>query len=348
MPISPFSNQQEFDAYVEPLIEQGFTHIPVVRETLADLDTPVSTYLKLANEPYTYLFESVQGGDKWGRYSIIGLPCNKVIKYLGKQKTVSQNGKELLSTPVDDVLDDVRKIQSEYKVKQYDGLPDMIGGLVGYFGYETIAYIESRLAFDDKPDEINAPDILLMESLNVLVFDNLASRIFIVSVADLSQQDAYQNALGQIDECERGLGSSFAAPKSQKAAQIVGEDDYQLHFEQADFENAVEKCRDYIKAGDIMQVVLSQRLSTPFDAEPIDLYRALRTINPSPYMYFMHAGDFHIVGSSPEILVRMEDGAVTVRPIAGTRKRGLTPEQDLALEKELLADEKELAEHLCW
>ena len=346
MPISPFSNQQEFDAYVEPLIEQGFTHIPVVRETLADLDTPVSTYLKLANEPYTYLFESVQGGDKWGRYSIIGLPCNKVIKYLGKQKTVSQNGKELLSTPVDDVLDDVRKIQSEYKVKQYDGLPDMIGGLVGYFGYETIAYIESRLAFDDKPDEINAPDILLMESLNVLVFDNLASRIFIVSVADLSQQDAYQNALGQIDECERGLGSSFAAPKSQKAAQIVGEDDYQLHFEQADFESAVEKCREYIKAGDIMQVVLSQRLSTPFDAEPIDLYRALRTINPSPYMYFMHAGDFHIVGSSPEILVRMEDGAVTVRPIAGTRKRGLTPEQDLALEKELLADEKELAEHL--
>ena len=346
MPISPFSSQQEFDAYVAPLIEQGFTHIPVVRETLADLDTPVSTYLKLANGPYTYLFESVQGGDKWGRYSIIGLSCDKVIKYLGNKKIVLQGGREIVSVEVDEVLEDVRRTQAEYKVKQYDGLPDMIGGLVGYFGFDTIGYIESRLAFDDKQDEINTPDILLMESLNVLVFDNLASRIFIVAVADLSQADAYQEAQRQIDQCERGLGSSFAAPKSKRAGQSVGEDDYQLHFEQADFESAVEKCREYIKAGDIMQVVLSQRLSTPFDAEPIDLYRALRTINPSPYMYFMHAGDFHIVGSSPEILVRMEDGVVTVRPIAGTRKRGRTSEQDVALEQELLADEKELAEHL--
>lgn len=346
MPIYPFSSQQEFDAYVAPLIEQGFTHIPVVRETLADLDTPVSTYLKLANKPYSYLFESVQGGDKWGRYSIIGLSCNKVIKYFGNQKTVLHNGVMVDSHQVDDVLDDVRQMQAQYKVKQYEGLPDMIGGLVGYFGYETIAHIENRLAFDDKPDDINAPDILLMESLNVLVFDNLASRIFIVAVADLSRPDAYQKAQSQISDCEQGLGSSFTAPKAKKSLQTLHEDEYQFHFEQVDFENAVEKCREYIKAGDIMQVVLSQRLSTSFEAEPIDLYRALRTINPSPYMYFMHADDFHIVGSSPEILVRMEEGAVTVRPIAGTRKRGQTEEQDLALEQELLADEKELAEHL--
>ena len=346
MPVSPFSNQSEFDSFVAPLKQQGYTHIPVVRETLADLDTPVSTYLKLANTPYTYLFESVQGGDKWGRYSIIGLPCAKVIKYFGNAKTVLIDNEVVEQTSVSNALDDVRDIQAQYKVAHYDGLPDMIGGLVGYFSYETIAYIESRLDFEDKQDDIGAPDVLLMESLNVLVFDNLAGRIFIVAVADLSQPDAFERAQQQIRDSERGLASSFAAPQSSRSSHVVGEDDYDLHFKQADFEAAVETCRDYIKAGDIMQVVLSQRLSTPFDAEPIDLYRALRTINPSPYMYFMDMGDFHIVGSSPEILVRMEEGMVTVRPIAGTRKRGETPERDMALEHELLNDEKELAEHL--
>ena len=346
MPVSPFSNQSEFDSFVAPLKQQGYTHIPVVRETLADLDTPVSTYLKLANTPYTYLFESVQGGDKWGRYSIIGLPCDKVIKYFGNAKTVLIDNEVVEQKSVRNALDDVRDVQSQYNVAHYDGLPDMIGGLVGYFGYETIAYIESRLDFEDKPDDIGAPDVLLMESLNILVFDNLAGRIFIVAVADLSQPDAFERAQKQISDSERGLAGSFAAPQSNRSSHVVGEDDYNLHFKQADFEAAVETCRDYIKAGDIMQVVLSQRLSTPFDAEPIDLYRALRTINPSPYMYFMDMGDFHIVGSSPEILVRMEEGMVTVRPIAGTRKRGETPERDMALEHELLNDEKELAEHL--
>ncbi len=342
----PFSNQAEFDAYVAPLKQQGVTHIPVVRETLADLDTPVSTYLKLADQPYSYLFESVQGGDKWGRYSIIGLSCAKVCKYFGNEKTVELNGELVEHTTVNNALDDVRELQAKYRVHEYDGLPEMLGGLVGYFGYETIAYVEQKLAFDHKRDDIGTPDILLMESLNVLVFDNLAGRIFIVTIANLDNPNAFADAQSQLDVCVTGLGSSFAAPKSINSNKVLSEEDYQVHFAKPEFEAAVEKCRAFIRAGDIMQVVLSQRLSTTFEAEPIDLYRALRTINPSPYMYFMHLGDFHIVGSSPEILVRMEDGMVTVRPIAGTRKRGQTPEKDLALEQELLSDDKELAEHL--
>ncbi len=342
----PFRTQAEFNAYVAPLRANGVTHLPVVRETLADLDTPVSTYLKLADQPYTYLFESVQGGDKWGRYSIIGLSCAKVIKYFANHKVVELNGEVVEQVDVANALDDVRQLQAQYRVHEYDGLPEMLGGLVGYFGYETIAYIENKLAFEHKHDDIGAPDILLMESLNVLVFDNLAGRIFIVTVADLSNPNAYKDAQAQLDQCVAGLSNSFAAPKASQTEHVVHEDDYDLHFQQPDFEAAVEKCREYIKAGDIMQVVLSQRLSTKFDAEPIDLYRALRTINPSPYMYFLNLGDFHVVGSSPEILVRMEADTVTVRPIAGTRKRGSTPEQDLALEQELLNDNKELAEHL--
>lgn len=350
-PLSSFTsaqlnNKADFNACAAALKEQGFTHIPVVRETLADLDTPVSTYLKLADQPYTYLFESVQGGDKWGRYSIIGLNCRKVIKYVGNQRFIEEDGELVSHGEVSNALDDVRALQAQYNVYDYDGLPEMVGGLVGYFGYETIAYVEKKLDLAHKHDDIGAPDILLMESFNVLVFDNLAGRIFIVTIANLDNPNAYSDAQHQLDQCVTGLASSFAAPKAVSNDTIVGEDDYELHFEQADFEAAVERCREYIRAGDIMQVVLSQRLSTKFDATPIDLYRALRTINPSPYMYFLNLGDFQIVGSSPEILVRMEEGMVTVRPIAGTRKRGLTPEQDLALEHELLNDDKELAEHL--
>ncbi len=341
-----FKDQAQFTDFIQPLKEQGYTHVPVVRETLADLDTPVSTYLKLADSPYTYLFESVQGGDKWGRYSIIGLPSNRIYKYFGNTRVVEVDGKVVETIDVENALDDIRQLQAQYKVAEYDGLPEMIGGLVGYFGYETVAYIEAKLDFEHKQDDIGAPDILLMESMEVLVFDNLAGRIFMVSVADITNPNAYQDAQSKLEQTQARLRDSFAAPETVATQSGVDEEDYCLHFEQADFEEAVERCRDYIKAGDIMQVVLSQRLSTPFDAQPIDLYRALRTINPSPYMYFMNLGDFQIVGSSPEILARMEEGTVTVRPIAGTRKRGTTHDQDLALEHELLNDQKELAEHL--
>lgn len=342
----PFSTESEFNSFVAPFKTQGFTHVPVVRETLADLDTPVSTYLKLAAQPYTYLFESVQGGDKWGRYSIIGLPCKRIYRFFGKQMTVEQDGEIVETSQVEQPLEKVRELQAQYKVVQYSGLPEMIGGLVGYFGYEIVAYIEPRLALNDKPDDIGTPDVMLMVSKDVLVFDNLSGRIFMVTLADLNDDQAYQKAQEHLDACVAGLDSNVSAPIVRADKPSVDESDYQLHFSQPNFQAAVERCRDYIREGDIMQVVLSQRLSTPYTGRPIDLYRALRTINPSPYMYFLDMGDFEIVGSSPEILVRLEDGLVTVRPIAGTRKRGDTAERDLELETELLNDEKELAEHL--
>ena len=341
-----FSSQIEFDAYSASLRQQGFTHVPVVRETLADLDTPVSTYLKLAAQPYTYLFESVQGGDKWGRYSIIGLPCKTIYSYYGNELSVEQDGVVIEKIHVDNALDSVRELQAKYSVAEYDGLPEMIGGLVGYFGYEIIGQIEARLAFKDKPDAIGTPDIMLMVSKDVLVFDNLSGRIFMVTLADLDDPNAYQLAQQHLDKCVAGLGSSFSAPVLHDTGVVVSEEDYHSHFSQPDFEAAVDRCRDYIREGDIMQVVLSQRLSTEFNDRPFDLYRALRTINPSPYMYFLDLGGFEIVGSSPEILVRVQEDTVTVRPIAGTRKRGDSEERDLELEVELLNDDKELAEHL--
>lgn len=341
-----FSTATEFESFVAPLRKQGYTHVPVVRETLADLDTPVSTYLKLAAQPYTYLFESVQGATKWGRYSIIGLPCTTIYRFSGYEMTVEQDGDIIETVHVEQPLEKVRELQAQYKVAQYDGLPEMVGGLVGYFGYEIIGYIEPRLAFENKADDIGTPDIMLMVSKDVLVFDNLSGRIFIVTLADLSDPKAYSKASVHLDQCVIGLASSFAAPSCFDAGKVVAEGDYKTHFPQDAYEAAVERSREYIREGDIMQVVLSQRLSTDYEAEPIDLYRALRTINPSPYMYFLDMGGFEIVGSSPEILVRLQDEKVTVRPIAGTRKRGVNEQRDLELEVELLGDAKELAEHL--
>ena len=343
---APFSNQQEFERYAQQMRREGFTHVPIVQETLADLDTPVSTYLKLANKDYSYLFESVQGGEEWGRYSIIGLPCSTIYQFSDKQMTV-QEGLEVKSVAqVDDPFAEIRKLQAAYRVASYPGLPEMTGGLVGYFGYEIIGMLEAKLAAQNKPDPLDCPDILLMVSEEVLVFDNLLGRIFMVVVADISQVDAYQQAQTKLSNNLEQLATSNLENPRPCGPLDSHQQDYQVHFDQGKFEAAVERCKRYIRDGDIMQVVLSQRLSTPFGGRSIDVYRALRTINPSPYMYFLNLGDFDIVGSSPEILVRVQDDTVTVRPIAGTRKRGATVEQDQALEEELLNDEKELAEHL--
>ena len=345
--MSSYLTESEFLASASRLLEQGYTHVPVVRETLADLDTPVSTYLKLAAAPYTYLLESVQGGDKWGRYSIIGLPCDTVYRFCDHELTVEVDGEVTERRTVESPLDTVRDLQAQYRVALVDGLPEMIGGLVGYFGYETVGFIESRLAQNDKPDPIGTPDIALMVSKDVLVFDNLSGRIYMVTLADLADGNAWSIANNRLDDCVRRLSASFAPPSiPTDCGRPLQEDDYHKHFPKDDFERAVERCREYIRDGDIMQVVLSQRLSIDYDARPIDLYRALRTINPSPYMYFVDFGDFEIIGSSPEILVRLENETVTVRPIAGTRKRGIDNDEDLRLEHELLADDKELAEHL--
>ena len=334
-------SQSEFNQFAQ----QGYNRIPVVHEVVADLDTPVSIYLKLANKPYSYLLESVQGGEKWGRYSFIGLPCQTRIRVRTNQITVEND--QGVMEQVNDInpLDFIESYQQRFKVPEIEGLPRFSGGLVGYFGYETIRYIETQLADPGKPDVINADDILLMVSEELAVLDNLSGKVFLIIYADPTQPNAYANACERLFQLVRQL----SAPIDHTGAQRGRKSDYpdiNYHFPQQEHAGAIDKCRQYIFDGDIFQVVLSQRFSMPFKALPFDLYRSLRMINPSPYMYYLHMDELKVVGCSPEILVRLEDGEVTLRPIAGTRHRGATPLEDQALEENLLADEKELAEHL--
>lgn len=330
----------------EHLAQQGYNRIPVAREILADLDTPLSTYLKVADAPYTYLFESVHGGEKWGRYSIIGLPCETVVRITGKTIKTSQNGHLIDQVESEDPLAWIEDFKAQYKVPDLDNLPRFNGGLVGYFGYDTVRYIEPRLGDCPNPDPLACPDILLMVSNDLIVFDNLSGRLFLIVHADTENKQAYHQAQNNLDKLTQFLRTATPKYSSKATGKTVNEDDFISGFTHDGYIDAVEKAKQYITDGDIMQVVLSQRLSIPFSAQGIDLYRSLRTLNPSPYMYYLNLDDFHIVGSSPEILVRMEDDEVTVRPIAGTRPRGKTPEEDKALEQDLLADPKELAEHL--
>ncbi len=345
-----FSKPGLSESELSDIKQQGYNRVPLVREVLADLDTPLSTYLKLANAPYTYLFESVHGGEKWGRYSIIGLPCNKVIKISGyeiSQYEIDQNKKEKLTAQqtVTDPLQWITDYQQQFHVYDDDSLPRFTGGLVGYFGYETIAYIEKRLANSNKPDPLQTPDILLMVSEEVVVFDNLSGKLFIIIHIDPTADETLKNGEARLLQIADALGNKLPK-KSTHATQSINEEDFISGFTEEGYKAAVNTARQYIVDGDIMQVVLSQRLSIPFNAPPLDLYRALRSLNPSPYMYYLDLGDHHIVGSSPEILVRLEENQVTVRPIAGTRPRGENETADIALEKELLSDPKELAEHL--
>ena len=332
----------QFNAYAQ----QGYNRIPLSREVLADLDTPLSAYLKLASAPYSYLLESVHGGEQWGRYSIIGLPCKTRIKITANTISIETDGGRHESFQHPQPLQWLENYQQQFRVPEVAGLPRFSGGLVGYFGYETIAYIEPRLQAQQKPDPIGAPDILMMVSDDVLVFDNLSGKLLLITHADPSQSDAYDQAISRLEQWVTQLRSAKAQPQPHPGHKQVNEADFVSGFTQAGFEAAVLKAKDYITDGDIMQVVLSQRMSIPFTASALDLYRALRCLNPSPYMFYFNLDDFHIVGSSPEILVRLEDDLVTVRPIAGTRPRGETPELDQALERELLNDPKEIAEHL--
>ena len=332
----------QFNQYAQ----QGYNRIPVSREVLADLDTPLSAYLKLADGAYSYLFESVHGGEQWGRYSIIGLPCKTVVKINGKQIRVEKDGDLLETVTHDNPLVWIEQFTQRYKIPDLADLPRFNGGLVGYFGYETIRYIEPRLNGVEKPDPLGCPDILLMVSEEILVFDNLSGKVLLLTHANPEEVDAYNRAVARVSELAEQLREIQAKPQKHANPSKVEEADFISGFTRQGFEDAVLKAKDYITDGDIMQVVLSQRLSIPYNASPLNLYRALRCLNPSPYMFYLNLDDFHIVGSSPEILVRLEDNTVTVRPIAGTRRRGITPEQDIALEHELLADPKELAEHL--
>jgi anthranilate synthase component 1 len=328
------------------LVADGYNRIPIVREVLADLETPLSTFLKLVDGPNSYLFESVHGGEKWGRYSIIGLPSRTRITVNGQRLTVERDGQVAEAIATADPLAWIEAFQQRFRVPEMPGLPRFFGGLVGYFGYDTVGYIEPRLAGGRKHNPLETPDILLTVSDEVVVFDNLTGKLLVVVHADASDPEGLDKAQQRLTDLVATLRTPADLYREHAAVCEVSENDFVSGFSREDFETAVERIKDYILEGDVMQVVLSQRLSIPYAALPLDLYRALRCLNPSPYMFFMDLGEFHIVGSSPEILVRLEDGIVTVRPIAGTRPRGKDDVEDMELEAELLNDPKELAEHL--
>ncbi len=334
------------------LAKQGFNRIPLIKEVLADLETPLSLYVKLSQAfgtKNTYLLESVLGGERFGRFSFIGLPARTIVRTVGTPTSpvneVLTDGK-VVETNTDNPLDFVDAYFKRFKVALQADMPRFCGGLAGYFGYDTVRYIESRLAKHQLPDELGVPDIQLMLTEELAVIDNVAGKIYFIVYADLSVTNGFEKAQDRLKELLTCLGKPVNMPASLASTKT----DLIRKFKAADFENAVLKTKEYILAGDCMQVVIGQRISKPFTDSPLSLYRALRSLNPSPYMYFYDFGDMQIVGSSPEILVRQEKRAaekiVTIRPLAGTRPRGANPEEDERLAKELLADPKEIAEHV--
>ena len=329
------------------LATQNFNRIPITREVLADLETPLSVYLKLAFGSNSYLFESVQGGEKWGRYSLIGLQTSTVLKLYGNRLEIIRDGKPMVARMTDDPLAEVERFRNLFSMPDLPDLPRFTGGLVGYFGYDTVRYVEPRLAKSAPPDQLGTPDVLLMASDEVAVFDNLSGTIMLVVHADAKDPNALADAEIRLDELEAKLVQPKPdLPPMNMDGDGLAEDAFVSSFGKDNYKRAVDTVKQYTLSGDVMQVVPSQRFSAPFEEAPINLYRALRRLNPSPYMYFLDLEDFYIVGSSPEVLARLEDEQVTVRPLAGTRRRGETAVDDQLLEKEMLADPKEIAEHL--
>ena len=336
-------NQNEFHA----LIEQGYNRIPLTKTVFGDMDTPLSVYRKLADRPFSYLLESAaRGGDRWSRYSIIGLPVAKVLRFVGHVVTVEVDGNVVERVDCDDPLAYIRDFQNHYQLPSLQEMPRFFGGLVGYFGYDTVRFIEKRLHDSVPPDSVNTPDILLMESNEVVVFDNLTSKLKIVVLVDPQISNAWERSHKRLHAISQQMNAPVPMVDPSSGSTTIAEDAFISEFGRDGYMAAVERIREYIRAGDVMQVALAQRMSVPFTVPPIQLYRALRSLNPSPYMYFMRLDDFHIVGSSPEILAQVENGKVVNRPLAGTRRRGVDEVEDLAMEKELLADPKEIAEHL--
>jgi len=330
------------EAEFNRLAAEGYNRIPVTLDTFADLDTPLSIYLKLAGGPYSYLLESVQGGERFGRYSFIGLASPTRIAVYGSTIMLLSGNRVAERREHTNPMSFVSEFMARFKVPDLKGLPRFCGGLVGYFGYDTVRAIEPKLADVKKPDPIGAPDILLTLSEEMAIVDNLSGKLTLVVFAEPGFPGAWKQAQTRLKELLEKLRQPAAIP----ADTVVNSEPAESEFGEEAFKAAVVKAKQYITDGDVMQVVLSQRMSKPYKASPLALYRALRTLNPSPYMFYFDFDDFHVVGASPEILVRLEDGTVTVRPIAGTRKRGVTPAEDAALAEELLADEKERAEHL--
>jgi anthranilate synthase component I len=328
------------------LAAQGYNRIPLMAEAFADLETPLSLYLKLAGgRPRSFLLESVVGGERFGRYSFIGLPARTLLQAHGFRTEVVTDGRVVESVE-GNPLDFIAAYQQRFKVALRPGMPRFCGGLAGYFGYDAVRYMEPRLAHTWKPGGIDTPDILLLQTEELAVIDNLSGRLYLIVYADPGQPEAYFHGKKRLGELADQLRYSVTAPPVRRGPSYAVE----REFEKADYLAAVLHSKELIAAGDMMQVQIGQRLKKRYTESPLSLYRALRSLNPSPYMYFYDMGSFQIVGASPEILVRQEatpDGQkVTIRPLAGTRPRGATPEQDKALEAELSSDPKERAEHL--
>jgi anthranilate synthase component 1 len=330
------------------LSAQGYNRIPLIAESFADLETPLSLYLKLANEANTFLLESVVGGERFGRYSFIGLAARRALRSFirddGNVTELLEDGK-VRETINGDPLAAIGRYFDQFRAALRPGLPRFAGGLAGYFGYDTVRVIERKLA-RTKPDDLGVPDILLLLADEVAVIDNLAGRIYLIVYADPRLPEAYARARQRLRELKTRLARPIEPPHARAS---VRREEYR-EFAKTDYLAAVARTKEYIAAGDVMQVQIGQRIRKPYADSPLSLYRALRTLNPSPYMYFYNFGDFHVVGASPEILVRSEDREgkrmVAIRPIAGTRPRGNTPDHDAILAAELAADPKERAEHL--
>jgi len=332
------------EAEFQALAAQGYNRVPLVLESFADLDTPLSLYLKLANRPFSFLLESVVGGERFGRYSFIGLPATTRLRALGRAIEIDHGG-IVAERHEGDPLDFIARFQRRYRAAPVPGLPRFCGGLAGYFSYDVVRHIEPRLAASAPPATASLakiPDILLLLTEELAVVDNLQGKISLIVYADPALPHAYRDANERLQALRRKLRAPVAIPFQTATARTEAHSEFGADA----FQAAVARAREYIAAGDIMQVVLSQRMAMPFDASPLSLYRALRSLNPSPYMFYYDLGDFHIVGASPEILVRKESDTVTLRPIAGTRPRGATRDADEALAQELLADPKERAEHV--
>lgn len=328
----------------EVLLKQGYTHIAKRQTILADMLTPVALYDRLASAGGGYLFESVEGGERWGRYSMVGLPCDEQISAKDGVLTHRKNG-VVVEKAQCNPLTWLQDFQARRKVANLPEDLPFSGGLVGYFAYDIIGYIEPRLAQRPSKDVLNVPDMQFMVSDALAVLDNLRGEVHLIVIEALDNVEAFAQAQARLE----AIAKQLSQPKSLDFLRLQAPDRQRLkpsyELGEQGYKQAVATIKEYILAGDVMQVVPSQRMSVPFTAPALDLYRALRLTNPSPYMYLLDLGEAQIIGSSPEILARVQEQTVTVRPIAGTRKRGQTPAEDLALEQELLADEKELAEH---
>ncbi len=321
----------------------GYNRVPLSYEAVADLDTPLSAYLKLADRPGTFLLESIVGGERFGRYSYIGLAARTSIRASGSKLSVVRDGITIEQSDQQDPLQFVRSFAARYHAAEVPGLPHFGGGLVGYVGYDAVRWIEPRLSPGwDKPDVLGCPDMLLLLCEELAVFDNLTGKLHLIVYADPGEPGAHGAALQRVRE----LRGALRLPLEHIPDRAAVKGELRSNFSEQAFKQAVLRAKRYITDGDIMQVVLSQRFSCEFGGSPMAVYRALRAINPSPYMFYFNFGGFHVVGSSPEILVRLEGDTVTVRPIAGTRPRAKDAAEDKRLEQELLADPKERAEHV--